>query len=778
MRTSSDNRVSRPSFRPAAIASAVIGAVLASAAAAQTGDSPPPSQRRASSAILEEVLVTAQKKSAAEAVQDVPIAISAYSGRKIDAMFAVDLTDIGFTAPNVQLSPQGTVPGTANFSIRGWGTTGQSIPSSDPAVGVVQDGVAFGTIYGVMTDVFDLESVEVLRGPQGTLFGRNVSAGAVVLRTTRPSHEEPVGKIQVGGGAYSMKEVNALYSAPISDNVAGKVSVLWRDRDGYWDNVAIGGEQGARESLVIRPAVSYQGDGYSLTAIAEYGEMEGDGMAGRNFLCVGVPALVLDACDPFEANIDPYADAETRQTTVGENDMEWMGLTLEGVWDLWDGSLTAVLGYRELEQSVWGDIDGAPNTIRFQFAPGTGFDQDQQSLEVRWSGNLNERWDLTTGINVFQQEYTYNERRLLIDALDLRASSTIEHFTAGIFAQANFMLSDSWTLTLGGRYSFEEKDAAIGVIGDPTGVGNCRRFVGPNFGGSDVISETSPASLSDCEPAFLNEKDWSNFTPKVGLTWIVNDDLMAYTSYSRGFRSGGYNVRFSDITLVTQPDNPGSTPGPYNEEVVDALELGFKYTLPGGRGRFNAALFHNEFDDMQLSANNQSGVQSIFNAAKATMQGIELEGVFAITEQLTVEASYGYVDASYDEADFLKRTFGPDTDVGDFLLQMVSEQTWFVAATYDHDVPGGGSLAWRASYNYADEAAADNFNFLILEDYSLFDASVTYRSPGEKLSVSLYGKNLADEVYFNFGFDNTSIGSKTMWLSPPRTWGIQLSYEF
>jgi iron complex outermembrane receptor protein len=132
---------------------------------------------QANNALLEEVYVTAQKKSVAEAVQDVPIAISAYSGRKIEAMFAVDLTDIGFTAPNVQLTPQGTVPGTANFSIRGWGTTGQSIPSSDPAVGVVQDGVAFGTIYGVVTDVFDIESLEVLRGPQGTLFGRNVSAG-------------------------------------------------------------------------------------------------------------------------------------------------------------------------------------------------------------------------------------------------------------------------------------------------------------------------------------------------------------------------------------------------------------------------------------------------------------------------------------------------------------------------------------------------------------------------------------------------------------------------
>lgn len=760
------------------LAAAVVAGLISTNVGAQENMEKAGKSRPSSSALLEEVMVTAQKKSVAQAVQEVPIAISAYSGRKIEAMFAVDLTDVGYTAPNVQLTPQGTVPGTANFSIRGWGTTGQSIPSSDPAVGIVQDGVAFGTIYGVTTDLFDLDSVEVLRGPQGTLFGRNVSAGAVVMRTTRPNHSESEGKFQVGAGAYGMKEVSGLYTAPMNDNWAGKLAVLWRDRDGYWDNTAIGGQQGARESTLIRPAISYNGDSYSFTAIGEYGKMEGDGMAGRNFMCLGVPALVLSSCDGFEPHLDPYAKAETRQTTRGENDMEWLGLTLEGVWDIWGGSLTAIAGYRELEQSVWGDIDGAPNTIRFQFAPGTGFDQDQQSVEVRWSGNVSDSVDLTTGINIFQQEYTYNERRLLIDALDLRASSTVEHLTAGVFAQADIAVTDTVTLTVGGRWSYEEKDAGIGVIGDPTGTGNCRRFVGSNFGGQDPISETSGASLSDCKPAFEDTQDWSNFTPKVGLTWMASDELLAYASYSRGFRSGGYNVRFSDTTYVTNPSNPGSTPGPYNEEVVDALEVGLKYTLPDSRGRLNFAVFRNEFDDMQLSANNQSGVQSIFNAAQATMQGVELEAVYALTDQLVIEANYGYVDAAYDQADFLVRTFGPDTNVGDYLLQMVSESTFFVAATYDHDLVNVGSLSWRVSYNYADEASADAYNFLMLDDYALVDASVTFRNSNENLSVALYGKNITDEVYFNFGFDNTSIGSKTMWLSPPRTWGVRVSYDF
>jgi iron complex outermembrane receptor protein len=157
-------------------------------------------------ALIEEVMVTAQKKSTAEAVQDVPIAISAYSGEKMEAMFALTLTDIGLSTPNANLTPLTTSPGVANFVIRGMGTVGQSIPSADPAVGVVMDGISYGTIYGVVTDLFDLESIEVLRGPQGTLFGRNVTGGAVSLRSTRPG-EEFEGKIRTTVGSHQRRDI-------------------------------------------------------------------------------------------------------------------------------------------------------------------------------------------------------------------------------------------------------------------------------------------------------------------------------------------------------------------------------------------------------------------------------------------------------------------------------------------------------------------------------------------------------------------------------------------
>ena len=197
--------------------------------------------------LMEEVMVTAQKKSSAEAVQDVPIAISAYSGDKVEAMFAVTLTDIGTSSPNTSLAEQGTVPHTGNFIIRGMGTTGQSIPSSDPAVGVVQDGMPYGLIYGVVTDLFDLESIEILRGPQGTLFGRNVTGGAVVMRTTRPS-DDFSGKVKATIGSHGQRDVSAVVTGPISDSVNGKIAVISKDRDGLWFNTTTGGHQGASET--------------------------------------------------------------------------------------------------------------------------------------------------------------------------------------------------------------------------------------------------------------------------------------------------------------------------------------------------------------------------------------------------------------------------------------------------------------------------------------------------------------------------------------------------
>jgi iron complex outermembrane receptor protein len=702
--------------------------------------------------LIEEVKVMAQKKSAAEAVQDVPISITAYSGDKVDAMFAVNLTDIGLNTPNANLTPMATSPGVANFAIRGMGTVGQSIPSADPAVGVVMDGISYGTIYGVVTDLFDLESIEVLRGPQGTLFGRNVTGGAISMRSTRPG-DEFEGRLRATVGSHERKDFSVVVSGPLNDNWGAKLAVLSKDHEGYWDNKAIGGKQGAAESLLVRPALTYQGENFDAALIAEYGDMEGDALGTR---------LFWTADDGYFA--DPYKDDSTLQGDKGSSDLEWVNLMLETNWELWDGQLTTVLGYRDLEQRVVTDIDGHVDTL-FHFADGTGIDQDQLSLEVRWAGSLTDNVSLTAGVYLFEQEYTYAERRLLLDVVDRRGVSTIDHSTAGIFAQSDINLTDSLVLTLGGRFSTETKDAEVGVIGDPNATGNCATQLAP----FEV-----KASLSDCEPAFFDDEKWNNFSPKVGLTWDVNEDIMAFASYSRGFRSGGYNVRFTDLTFGT-PDQ-ASAPGPYNEEVVDALEIGVKSTLMDGKARVNFSLFQNEYDDLQRTVLNTSGGQQILNAATATIQGVEFDAVLMLTDQLVLEGSVGWINAEYDEYDYATARTGKDASAINF--NMVPEMTTNAAVTYDMELGDKGALTWRLSYSFVNQTFADDLNTLPVDQYELFDASVVFTNPDENLKVSLFGRNLKDEIYYDFGINVSAIGVRNYYQTPPRTYGLELTYDF
>lgn len=709
-----------------------------------------------SAVLLEEVLVTAQKRSAAESAQSVPMSISAYSGDQAEAMFAGSLVDIGLATPNVNLTAIPTFPGVANFVVRGMGTVGQSIPSADPAVGVVMDGITLGTIYGVVTDLFDLESIEVLRGPQGTLFGRNVTGGAVVMRSKRPGNEFE-GQARATVGAYSQKDFAVRLSGPLSDKWGAKIAVLRKDHDGYWDSLTLGGEQGASETLLVRPALTYKSDGFDATAIVEYGDMDSDGLGAITWWADGAQIL------------NPYDKALTLQDDKGYSELEWINYSLELNWNLWNGKLTSIVGARDVEQRMVSDVDGYLGA-RFHFAGGTRMDQDQQSLETRWSGDIFNRITLTTGIYLFQQEYTYAERRLLSNAVDRKGVSTIDHSTEGVFAHAAYRLTDKVNLTAGGRYTMETKDASIGVIGDPNAVGNCRTTSGPPFPAS--------ASLSDCGPALIDSKDWSNFTPNVGANWFVSKDVMVYGNYSRGFRSGGYNVRFTDLTYITRPSNPASRPGPYNEEVVDAYELGIKTTLFDARARINAGVFNNKYDNLQRTALNASGGQEILNAASATIRGLEIDAIVALTDKFTLQAGLGLIDAKYDDFATAERATGLPADKLEFV--MTPDVKYNIAATYDLDVGSESVLTGRAAYMYVGKTFADDFNTTELKAYGLVDASLTYALRDTGLKVAVFGKNLTDEVYYDFGtnFSTSALAVQSYWLSPPRTYGMEVTYDF
>lgn len=763
-----------------------IGLTIATTGAFAQTDKP--ARKGAAAMMLEEVTVTARKRSQAEQVQDVPIAITALGGDQIDAMYVKDLTDLGFTMPSVQTDESGTLPGVQNFTIRGQGIN-SSIPSVDPTVGVFIDGVFMGVTHGVVMDMFDVESIEMLRGPQGLLFGRNVTGGAVVMRTARPDGEFGFkARTRVSTGL----EKNVAFSIQdgLTDTLAGKLTVYYNDDDGYWKNTtdtsqtdpfwapladiansdpgarskpANGGDTGARETEFARGTLVWTpSETLDFTLITEYGQIEGDGPVWTTRESLNNGTLDTD---------------ETAQDENGYTDVDWKQATLETNWQIGNGTLTNILGYRKLTSDARTDIDGLSAPL-FN-VPGQT-EQDQISNELRYAFTTDDdKWNITTGLYYFQQDIEYREQRWgglgILAGTKLPVINTVnlggdmDHETWGVFGSADYRLTDTVTLTAGLRYTKEEKDAKV-VNADPLA------------GGSPCVD----ATYASCTFDSLSDT-WENWTPKLGANWYMTEDTMLYASYTKGFRSGGVNFRNALPSIVD--------PGPTNEEEQDAFEIGFKSDLFDGRLRLNGALYHVMVSDMQRELNvgaseiplvGASGVlvwQATINAGDVDITGAELEAVALLTDNFSINASVGYVESEYDsytdqvksaEARIFAETGQNVTLIGDDLPRL-SPWTASIGATYDLDLADYGLVTFRGNYSYRDPAAYNDSNTLVYESKRMANASVQWTSPDSAWTVSVFGKNLNDEVRWGSlnGLIETSGG-----VTKGRTYGIEATYTY
>ncbi len=582
---------------------------------AAEGDAAPEARKKGSASVLmDEVLVTARKKSAAEDVQDVPIQISAYSGEQLDALQMRNVQDMSFSMPNVTLDPVGTSIGTANFSIRGMGTS-SSIPSTDPTVGLFIDGMHLGVSWGVIQDTFDLEGMEVLRGPQGTLFGRNVTGGAVVLRTRRPSHEFSLrAKSSVTDDNDQVYAVSTTGSL-IENVLAGKLAVYYRNDGGYFDNIAPGGSSraGKSETFMVRPAVTFTPtENLDITFMGEFGQNQGDGGIPQNQSADTSRNVGGKALDDFEVNLDHE----------GDTDGEWSSLIMETNYhvSLGDGVITNILAYRDFEQFSSVDIDSLPIN-HFILAGRT--DQDQISNELRFAGTfMDGGLDLTVGHYYGKQNLTYVEDRIFGVDLGFGGGEGLEAVYGGVqdsttwgaFAQGDFHLTDSLIMTLGVRYTEEEKDVDI-ALGAFLPIA------------SDPVQPCSIAEPRCTDFDFVDNGSWHSWSPKVGFQWFYNESSSLYFSWSKGHRSGGYNLR------NTNPDFP---PGPTEQETQNAWEVGMKSEWLDGRVTLNAAVFRNIYDDVQRDTLDSQARQVTLNAGELTIDGVELDMKMLVTDNLVL----------------------------------------------------------------------------------------------------------------------------------------------
>ncbi len=704
----------------AAVGALMMGGMLAATVApAQAQES----RRGSSAAMLEEVVVTARKR--AEESQDVPLAISAFGSDQIEALKIRDLTDLSVGMPNVALDDVGTTRGTANFSIRGLGIN-SSIPGIDPTVGLVVDGVYLGINNGVIFDTFDLESIEVLRGPQGTLFGRNVTGGAVLLNTKKPGDEfeltlrAAADQGPEGGlNSYLMGSVGG----PVTDWMSAKLTAYYNDDEGWLENNFDGGDIGAIEQTMLRPVVVLTPtDDIQLTLRYEYTDLEGDGPVAQSHVNgSGVPpAYFVSERDEFDVSIDEKG-FQTNETDFFTAQLDWDV-------DFGDGTITNIFGWRDSYGTSRGDIDAQPVWL---FHAPAWLETEQVSNELRYNGLFADRANVTVGTFWFTNDILYHERRELAGvatggvapAVTFDGGGDLSVDTWAVFAQVDYDLTEQWTVTAGLRYSEEDKEADIASLSANIGL-PC-----------NIVLE------GNCPYDFQDEESWDSLSPRLGFTYHVADNARIYGSYSEATRSGGYNLRNTSF-------NPADVPGPFDQETVESFELGYKSEF--GRGKLNAAVFYNQIDDMQREINLPGPIgviQLIRNTAEATMIGLEVDGTFALTDNLVAIASVGLLDAEYDSVSVDLNGDGViDGADEDLDIPRAAELTYSVGLNHDMDIGSLGYLASRISYSYRDESAYTDNNLGFIDEQDILSLGFDFYTAGGNWVFSVYGENLLDTV--------------------------------
>ena len=713
---------------------------------------------------LEEIVVTARKRK--EDLQDVGLSVSAMSGTEIERTFARDIRDLAFISPNLIIDDTSQGPGgNAAMYIRGIGVADVE-KNFEPAVGVTIDGLFIGANSGAIMRSIDLASLEVLRGPQGTLFGRNTIGGTINIDRTRPTGEFG-GKVRAGYGDYDTYWLDAVVNFGITDDLAVKLSAAKNDQqEGYFDNISTGDDDGM---------IDYQTWGINLlwnateTLEFEYTyqdeETEQDtpplvNMAQPDTLFCGSFGLCAQSVntpssgdryktttlkfEPTTASLSPQptqvVTSPIADLIPNDDDATFDAEThiFETRWDISDSlTLNYIYGSYETEETVVTNFTSEPPML---FGTDRPAEYEQESHELRFTYDAGDRLKFVAGAYFWESEYDIRLRSWITFAvpdtvLDIPQYTHQETDSTAIFFEGDYELNDSWTLTLGGRYTEDEK-----------------------------LSEQRANLNSDAD------EEWDEFTPKVGVRYRIDDDAMLYATYAKGYRSGGFNGRVDSVPSATIP---------YDPETVDNYELGFKTEWMEQRLRLNGAIFYMDYQDKQeeigLPSDGDTGQRiSVFNAADATMQGIELELQAIVTENLSLRANLGYLDSEYDEFSFDDGFQIVDNSGLEF--RRAPEFTGSIDATYEWQM--GNGEAWvRGAYRFLGEHFIEQTNRPELEndDQHLVDASVNYSING--LTFSVFGRNLTDEDGWAHGLNVSSLWAYAS-ARAPRTWGAEVVYNF
>jgi iron complex outermembrane recepter protein len=686
--------------------------------------------------LLDEVVVTATKQSQAQVNQAVPITISAFSEAQVEALKIRDMMELATFMPGVSFE-QVTTKATANFSIRGLAIN-TSKASTAPSVGVFVNGVYLGVNQGVYFDAFDLEGIEVLRGPQGTLFGRNVTGGAVLLNYKRPDAEPDLKlRARVETGPYY--SLAAAGGGAITDTVSGRVAIFYEKDAGYFKAPALADKDYPKtESFQIRPSIRYRPtDRTDITVFGEYARVTGE----------GPPGVAPDyAGGTFAApGNQPLQSPKTMLVQfAGETYIKWYGATVNARQEVGFGenaSITNIAGYRKLKNFAYSDIDATPLRIA---EPRQLTEQSQFSEELRYNGTFG-RAAVTVGGYYFHQNAL--QMTNTVNTGGTQGGRIIEN-VFGLFGQVDYSLTDALTLQVGARYTYEKKRALLAALAS--------EFPGVIIPGANGVPGRChlafPKEPYGCNWVFDQKANWSNFTPKVTLQYRVSPNAQVYATAQKAYRSGGFNIAY----------NASFAQKPYDPEKQRAFELGFKTDLFDRKTRFNGAVYLTKIKDLQrdivyfdpvvLVASTQT-----LNTADATIKGFELELIQKLAPGVVLNANVGRTKANYDKIKYditadPAAAGGPQVNAFDLQqrLPRVLPWTYGMGITADRTF-SFGDVTVRGSWTHRDASYFTDYNFnrrdggsSKLPGGNFYDAQISLQPAGSAFTLTAYGKNLSN----------------------------------
>ena len=710
---------------------------------------------------LDRMVVTARRR--AEAPEDVPIAVSAFGEDQLRDLQASNIDGLQGAVPNMNIVQGRGSANSVNVFIRGIGQP-DALQTFDPGVGMYVDDIYYSRINGALFSLFDVQQVEVLRGPQGTLYGKNSTGGAIKL-TTRDPFDAEGGSAELTLGSHGRAEGRFYAAGQLSDTVAASVAGAILGHDGFMEDRLTGKDYNDDDTKAIRAKLAFRpSETFRATLSLDHTKQDAALSLGRPMAPLRQTDLVLGIVTLLPAPTDPYDFDYTARTSFGPDkgqEMKHNGVTLGMEWDLNSQWLfKSITGYRELTTNSYIDIDASQYELGDVLV---ALDQDQFSQEFQLQYDNGSNLQATFGAfymkeNVPSHQEAYADDLFALGGTPVDFLRTIDDDltteSVAAFGHFNWEFVPTWKLAAGLRYTRDEKSY------DRT----TSTFWGPAL-----------AALNGTV-AFSADASWTAWTPSVSLQKHFSDNLMGYVSANRGFKSGGFNGRANTVydTLNAK----------YDPEFVWTYELGLKASSEDNRFRGGIAAFYSDYSDFQARVSQDVGTFPVLNAAELEIKGIELEGVAMLGDATTLSGQVGWMDASYKNfEDFrLDPSYpGFDPNVNHDHVPFSPEWTARLALQHTFDLSNGSRLGvgGDASYRSRTWLSVDNRDVLSQKPYTLVGLYTVWDSPEYSWQVRAGVRNLTDEVYLVEGQEFASVGNiQTAYYGWDRNWYVSVRYNF